>query len=313
MSQPPAAWHPDPENPAQLRWWDGNQWTSATAPVPSTNANPPETVGATGRPAPAKRRNGWRAVALIIGALVVGGLLARVSPVAITLTAVAAIGIALFVLFVRPVPTLGLRSRTSGLVALGVAALLVTGGGVASASAGPGQSPAASPPQTLADVATSAPEPARTPSPSPTTFDTLAEEVAVPYAATTVDDPQRDQGTATLVTTGVNGVKVVSYRITLVDGVEVSREVVSEVTKTPAIDQVTALGSRAPVADPVPLVQQGPGTCDANYADACVPVASDVDCAGGSGNGPSYFNGIARVVGTDIYDLDRDGDGIACD
>jgi hypothetical protein len=53
--------------------------------------------------------------------------------------------------------------------------------------------------------------------------------------------------------------------------------------------------------------------CDPNYADACVPIASDVDCAGGSGNGPEYVNGPLRVVGTDIYGLDKDGDGIACD
>lgn len=53
--------------------------------------------------------------------------------------------------------------------------------------------------------------------------------------------------------------------------------------------------------------------CDPNYADACVPIASDVDCAGGSGNGPEYVQGPLRVIGTDIYDLDRDGDGIACD
>lgn len=53
--------------------------------------------------------------------------------------------------------------------------------------------------------------------------------------------------------------------------------------------------------------------CDPNYADVCVPIASDVDCAGGSGNGPEYVQGPLRVVGTDIYGLDRDGDGIACD
>jgi len=58
------------------------------------------------------------------------------------------------------------------------------------------------------------------------------------------------------------------------------------------------------------LAQDG---CDPNYADACVPIASDVDCAGGSGNGPKYVQGPVRVVGTDIYGLDRDGDGIGCD
>jgi hypothetical protein len=44
-----------------------------------------------------------------------------------------------------------------------------------------------------------------------------------------------------------------------------------------------------------------------------VPIASDVDCAGGSGDGPAYVSGPVRVDGYDVYDLDRDGDGIACD
>jgi hypothetical protein len=44
-----------------------------------------------------------------------------------------------------------------------------------------------------------------------------------------------------------------------------------------------------------------------------VPIASDVDCAGGSGNGPAYVQGPVRVVGTDVYKLDADGDGIGCE
>ena len=53
--------------------------------------------------------------------------------------------------------------------------------------------------------------------------------------------------------------------------------------------------------------------CDENYQGACVPVASDVDCAGGNGNGPEYVAGPVYVVGRDIYKLDRDGDGVACE
>jgi resuscitation-promoting factor RpfB len=53
--------------------------------------------------------------------------------------------------------------------------------------------------------------------------------------------------------------------------------------------------------------------CDPNYEGACVPIASDVDCAGGSGNGPAYVRGPVYVVGRDIYKLDRDGDGVACE
>jgi hypothetical protein len=52
--------------------------------------------------------------------------------------------------------------------------------------------------------------------------------------------------------------------------------------------------------------------CDPNYT-GCVPVASDVDCAGGKGNGPAYVRGPVTVIGSDIYGLDSDGDGIACE
>jgi hypothetical protein len=54
-------------------------------------------------------------------------------------------------------------------------------------------------------------------------------------------------------------------------------------------------------------------TCDENYEGACVPVASDVDCAGGNGDGPAYVTGPVYVVGRDKYRLDRDGDGVACE
>ena len=67
---------------------------------------------------------------------------------------------------------------------------------------------------------------------------------------------------------------------------------------------------------PVPVVvvapAPAPSGCDPNYGGGCVPIASDVDCAGGSGNGPEYVQGPVTVIGTDIYDLHRDGDGIAC-
>jgi resuscitation-promoting factor RpfB len=67
-----------------------------------------------------------------------------------------------------------------------------------------------------------------------------------------------------------------------------------------------------PPAPPPPAFPTATAGCDPNY-DPCVPIASDVDCAGGSGNGPAYADGPVRVIGRDVYALDRDGDGIACD
>ena len=55
------------------------------------------------------------------------------------------------------------------------------------------------------------------------------------------------------------------------------------------------------------------GDCDSNYGGSCLdPNASDYDCEGGTGDGPKY-TGQVEVVGSDPYDLDRDGDGVACD
>jgi hypothetical protein len=56
------------------------------------------------------------------------------------------------------------------------------------------------------------------------------------------------------------------------------------------------------------------GDCHPAYTP-CVPIDSDVDCAGGSGNGPSYVQGPVTVInpGDDPYGLDKDGDGIGCE
>ena len=66
-----------------------------------------------------------------------------------------------------------------------------------------------------------------------------------------------------------------------------------------------------PPEPPLPPPKKS-SSCDPNYT-GCVPIASDVDCAGGSGNGPAYVAGPVTVIGTDVYGLDRDGDGIGCE
>lgn len=54
--------------------------------------------------------------------------------------------------------------------------------------------------------------------------------------------------------------------------------------------------------------------CHPSYSGACVPAGvSNVDCVGEGGSGPAFVSGPLRVVGPDKYNLDRDGDGIACE
>jgi hypothetical protein len=52
--------------------------------------------------------------------------------------------------------------------------------------------------------------------------------------------------------------------------------------------------------------------CTPGY-DPCIPPGPDVDCAGGSGNGPRYVQGPVTVTGTDPYGLDHDHNGIGCE
>lgn len=204
-----------------------------------------------------------------------------------------------------------------------IAVMLAAGGLVALSACGSNEvSPAATATPTTAVTATSAPStataPAATAVPSgpaapssaaqtttkPTPVierRTVTETSAIPFGTREVADPALAQGRTEVRTRGVAGVKTITYEVTFTNGVQTAKKRVREVVTREPVTQVIAMGAR-----------QAP-QCDPNYAGACVPIASDVDCAGGSGDGPAYVQGPVRVIGTDIYDLDRDGDGIGCE
>jgi hypothetical protein len=153
---------------------------------------------------------------------------------------------------------------------------------------------------------TPVPTPSASESPSPMIEkQTISKTQKIPFTQKTVKDSSFAKGTREVRTKGVAGVKTLTYRVTLTNGVETSRKLLrAEIAKKP-VTQVTAIGTKEEL--------QAESSCDPNYGGACVPIASDVDCAGGSGNGPAYVQGPVTVIRSDIYDLDRDGDGIACD
>jgi uncharacterized protein YabE (DUF348 family) len=130
---------------------------------------------------------------------------------------------------------------------------------------------------------------------------TITEKRTVPFATRKVKDSHLAEGTSKVMRRGAKGVMTLTYEVTLTDGEQTGKRLLRKVLTRAPVSRVIVLGTRAA------------SRCDPNYSGACVPIASDVDCAGGSGNGPAYVRGPVRVVGTDIYDLDRDGDGIACD
>ncbi len=129
----------------------------------------------------------------------------------------------------------------------------------------------------------------------------ITKSSPIPFRTRKVNDPGLSEGTTRVRTRGVAGVRTTTYEVTFTNGVKTGEKRVREVVTREPVAQVIVIGTKQ--------AQQ----CDPNYAGACVPIASDVDCAGGGGNGPAYVQGPVRVVGTDIYGLDRDDDGIGCE
>ncbi|WP_433012912.1 G5 domain-containing protein [Kribbella sp. CA-294648] len=128
----------------------------------------------------------------------------------------------------------------------------------------------------------------------------------VPFKKKNVKDPELPKGEVVVSTRGVKGSKKVTYAVTYTDGRETGRRIVSQTVTVPPVTQITSIGTKVAEAEPA-------GDCDPNYSGACVPIASDVDCSSGSGNGPAYVTGPVEVVGSDIYGLDGNNDGIGCE
>lgn len=138
------------------------------------------------------------------------------------------------------------------------------------------------------------------------TKDKVWEREKIPFRTVERKTPKLAKGVRKVVKRGRQGVRVKVVQITYHDGVEVKRKVVRNFVAKRPLRRVVLVGTRVK-QKPKPAKK-----CDPNYT-GCVPIASDVDCGGGSGNGPAYLWETVRVIGNDIYGLDADGDGWACE
>lgn len=126
------------------------------------------------------------------------------------------------------------------------------------------------------------------------------EEAEIPFSIERKPDSGLLKGQETVSQAGFNGTKKITYEVIRLETKIISRTIINEVVILQPRTQVISYGTKTQ-------------NCDPNYSGACVPIASDVDCAGGSGNGPAYVWGPVYVIGYDKYDLDRDGDGVGCE
>jgi resuscitation-promoting factor RpfB len=195
-----------------------------------------------------------------------------------------------------------------------VLVLVVGGCGAGEATGGDPQPVAEIPVSKVASPATPTPSgrPASAKTVAPKTAATpevqkkiVVETRRIAFQQTTMNDPSMAKGTREVRTRGVPGTRRLTYEVTTVGGKQTAKRLIRQVVVKQPVDQVTAIGTKA--------ATETSGGCDPNYSGGCVPIASDVDCAGGSGDGPEYVAGPVRVVGDDVYGLDRDHDGLGCE
>src|SRR5207249_2157628 len=182
-------------------------------------------------------------------------------------------------------------------ITLAVSSLLVI------SACGSGGAPTATATRAALVPATASAPPSVVPSTPPQASPVVKKRIitsrrAIPFKTMRVNDSALSKGSTRVRNPGARGIEILTYKVTLRNGIQTHKELVRKVIVRAPVTRVVAIGTKE--------TQQ----CDPNYSGACVPIASDVDCAGGSGNGPAYVQGPVQVIGTDIYGLDRDGDGI---
>jgi len=179
---------------------------------------------------------------------------------------------------------------------------------------------ASAPPAPSTDPATSAPDDLATSPPESTTPPTEPPPPATDPPPTAPAPPTTTIPYATAVRAALEGSGFspdmtdcyVYLAVTDRDsGIELDAERSNELVSICLQLTAPTTSSPPPTIPPVAVAALPSNPCDPNYT-GCVPIDSDVDCRGGSGNGPSY-TGPVEVVGADIYDLDRDNDGLACE
>lgn len=186
----------------------------------------------------------------------------------LVMTALVVLLTALYGLLFRRTTWLRLpRKRSAAALGAGLALVVLLGSGSAFGATHPAAPASAVDPAPIVSASPAASTaPRKTPTPTPTPIVTtkdVTETTPIPFDSTTVESTTLAQGTSTVTTTGVNGVRTTTFRVTLTDGVETSRQQVSEAVTTQPVAQVTTIGTYvvpapAPPA-PAPAPNEGGG------------------------------------------------------
>jgi hypothetical protein len=71
----------------------------------------------------------------------------------------------------------------------------------------------------------------------------IAVSQQIPFQAVAQNDNTLPKGVSKIAVQGVNGAKLITYKVTYIEGLETAREKLSEVVSTRPIDQITKIGT----------------------------------------------------------------------
>lgn len=115
----------------------------------------------------------------------------------------------------------------------------------------------------------------------------LSTTEPIPFTSSTIEDGALDQGVLQTRTKGVDGVKTHTYTVTYTNGVETSRSEPVDVVSTPAVNEVIAKGTKAPVTSsqscPNGTYTNSVGNIVCSpYASSAVPAGASAQCVDGT-------------------------------
>jgi resuscitation-promoting factor RpfB len=305
-TSPRAGWYDDPGDPRAIRYWDGVAWSAHAAPKPPGWGQPSETATPPTKSPWWRRR--WAIATAVVLVLIFGG--AALSDSDESPKADAADGASsvadedsaeptpdVDVQEAKPTPPKSTVPRVSGLAGKQAKRKLAAVGLVAFvAREVPSPRPTGTVLRQLKAAGTSIRE-----------GSSVGLVIAAPYPTV--------PGTAGMAqAAAAQRLRNAGFQV------RVAHEVVTSGRDGAVLRQTPVGSSRVRphsvitlvIANVVrPVVAPPPSNCTPGYSP-CLAPASDYDCAGGSGNGPGY-TGLVYVTGSDPYDLDADGDGVACE
>ena len=131
------------------------------------------------------------------------------------------------------------------------------------------------------------------------TYKEVQETEIIPFSKENRDDSSRNAGTSVVTTSGVDGLKTKTFKVTLTEGTETNKELLNEVVTTEPVAEVTSVGTYvAPVK--ATTSQQSESASNVYYKNCTAARAA--------GAAPVYRG----QPGYGSH-LDRDNDGVGCE